>query len=444
MRARTARQRVTAGIASSAAMLVSAGLLVAGTGQSLAAPLKQLAQPKDVVATATSTTSVSVSFTAVTGASSYTLFVYGATGQSATTIPNVSPFGVSIDGLSVCTEYRVAVQAISASSRILSSVQSGKMPVTTDCNAALVPAFGTPTSTADGFTVQITNFDAAFTWAGSVTAGEVTIGDTGLATVTGLTTDDEQTLTVTTTRAAHESGSASVSGARNSTPTRWIGSGDFTMEFWVKPTIDYASAGRQELLVLSSTSRDVRLDLWYQGGAWTVYADGAFTTGSVPSSVSMSPPAVGAWTHVALTRESGTLRLYVAGQQVATSSAGGDLSHLNKVLLGADPNSAGCQCNLATGLLSNVRIVDGTALYTAATITVPTTPVAAVAGTTFLLNDALGDPTVGSVVLDGSTRYEQAITTADGVTTISPLNAYVLASGAWSSSTVVTSTDAPS
>jgi titin len=39
---------------------------------------------------------------------------------------------------------------------------------------ALVPNFATPTGTADGFTVQVTNYDESFTWSVSSAAGSPT------------------------------------------------------------------------------------------------------------------------------------------------------------------------------------------------------------------------------------------------------------------------------
>lgn len=373
------------------------------------------------------------------------MFLYGATGKNAQPYVGAEPAGTSIGGLTTCTTYRVTVQAISSSSTVQSSVESGKIAVTTQCNAALVPAFGTPTPTADGYAVQITNYDAAFTWTAEVTAGTATIDNTGLATVTGLTTDASQTLTVTTTRATYSVGSATVSGARNSTPSQWIGSGDFTVELWVKPTSDWNNPGRQELFVLTPTLANARLDIWYQGGAWQIYAESWVTSGTAPA-VSMSPPSTTTWTHVALTRQSGIMRLYVAGTKVAESASAvaGDASVLNRLLLGADPNSFSCKCNLATALLSNVRVVDGTALYTGTTLTVPTAPLSQIAGTTFLLSQAVGAG--DSIVLDGATRYEQTITTTNGVPALSTFDTYLLVggqAGSWSTSTVVTSTDSP-
>jgi hypothetical protein len=76
--------------------------------------------------------------------------------------------------------------------------------------ASLTPTFGTYTATSGGFTVQVSNYDDAYSWGvtKSVTAGSVSISNTGLVTVTGLGFNVSSTLTVTTTRTAYISGSA--------------------------------------------------------------------------------------------------------------------------------------------------------------------------------------------------------------------------------------------
>ena len=77
--------------------------------------------------------------------------------------------------------------------------------------AVLTPRFGATTRTATGFTVQITNYNAAYTWAGTVTAlGTVVVSSTGLVTVTGLSNGTNSTATITTTKSNTVSGSASV------------------------------------------------------------------------------------------------------------------------------------------------------------------------------------------------------------------------------------------
>jgi len=77
-------------------------------------------------------------------------------------------------------------------------------------NPANTPTFGTPTSNANGFTVQISNYDFNFTYVGTATAGSVFISGTGLITVAGLSPNTSSTATITTTRTNYASGSAQV------------------------------------------------------------------------------------------------------------------------------------------------------------------------------------------------------------------------------------------
>ncbi len=75
-------------------------------------------------------------------------------------------------------------------------------------NGALTPEFGAPVRTADGFTVNVTNFDGEFTWVAN--AGGVL---DGVLTVTGVDPGVEVTVTVTTLRDGYADGSATVTGA---------------------------------------------------------------------------------------------------------------------------------------------------------------------------------------------------------------------------------------
>jgi hypothetical protein len=76
--------------------------------------------------------------------------------------------------------------------------------------AALTPTFGTPTATADGFTVQITNYDASYTWFGSASVGLATVSNTGLVTVTQVAAGTSTTATITTNRTNYPQGSATI------------------------------------------------------------------------------------------------------------------------------------------------------------------------------------------------------------------------------------------
>ncbi|MDZ7577798.1 MAG: fibronectin type III domain-containing protein [Candidatus Nanopelagicales bacterium] len=99
-------------------------------------------------------------------------------------------------------------------------------------DSVLTPTFNTPVSTADGFTVNVTNYDPAWTWpaptatAGSATAG-TPAGSTLPITVTGLSPGGSSTVTVTTTRPGYDEGTADVAGSASATavpgPARSVG-----------------------------------------------------------------------------------------------------------------------------------------------------------------------------------------------------------------------------
>lgn len=84
---------------------------------------------------------------------------------------------------------------------------------------SLIPTFGTPSATTDGFTAQVSNYDANYTWAANTTAGSASISGSGLVTVTGLTPGQSTTVTVQTARGSgYVPGSASVSGSSIAEP----------------------------------------------------------------------------------------------------------------------------------------------------------------------------------------------------------------------------------
>ena len=82
--------------------------------------------------------------------------------------------------------------------------------------AALTPTFSIPVRTVTGFTVNVTNYSAAYTFTPSVSAGSVTAGtvsgSTLPLTVTGLTAGQSVVVTVSTTRTNYATGSSTVTG----------------------------------------------------------------------------------------------------------------------------------------------------------------------------------------------------------------------------------------
>ena len=78
--------------------------------------------------------------------------------------------------------------------------------------AGLTPTLDTAVRTADGYTVNVTNYDPSYTWTPTVSAGSVTAGTAsgGILplTVTGLGAAGSATLTVTTSRTSYTDGTA--------------------------------------------------------------------------------------------------------------------------------------------------------------------------------------------------------------------------------------------
>ena len=119
-----------------------------------------------------------------------------------------------------CSGAKVVAAAISGEGGPLSGtpagapgeISPGAAPAPAPLNAARTPAFATPTPTATGFTVQISNYDALWTWGASATSsGSAAVSNTGLVTVTGVAPSTSSRVTVTTTRTGYVDGSASTS-----------------------------------------------------------------------------------------------------------------------------------------------------------------------------------------------------------------------------------------
>ena len=113
---------------------------------------------------------------------------------------------ITVTGLAASTSTTVFVEA-----QKTGYVTGSANTTSSSLAAALTPAFGSTTATSDGFTVQISNYDAAYTWAGTATSsGSVAINGSGLVTITGVAAGTSSTATITSTRTGYASGSATV------------------------------------------------------------------------------------------------------------------------------------------------------------------------------------------------------------------------------------------
>lgn len=162
------------------------------------------------------------------------------------------------------------------------------------------------------------------------------------------------------------------SGNYVSTGRTYSFTGDFTIEAWV---YFIGSSWTNYAGIVSHASGTGVLAPIYVLNTGALEAGNWGIAGYVTSSGTLT---LNAWNHVALVRSGSTVRFFINGNRDSnTGSAAGTLT-TGTLSLGVT--------SVATwnGYISNVRILNGTALYTDATYTVPTAPLTAIANTHLL------------------------------------------------------------
>jgi len=173
-----------------------------------------------------------------------------------------------------------------------------------------------------------------------------------------------------------------------------FGTGDFTIECWVKPSTQSNPDGIYQLTsTTGGLSTTYSLTMAHEGSAgqnkWVM---GVGTASEVRSAV--MPIAAGAWYHVAHVRSSGVSKLYVDGIEVLSASDTNNYSFSNLVIGGYYSTSY-----LWKGNISNFRIVKGTAVYTSP-FKPPTEPLTSITNTKLLCCN--NSSTTGSTVTPGT------------------------------------------
>jgi hypothetical protein len=139
----------------------------------------------------------------------------------------------------------------------------------------------------------------------------------------------------------------------NATP---IGSGDFTVEFWVYP-LQRTNNSFPGLFDCRSSGSDTNgFGLYFEGGG-----SGALILriGGSNNTISSSLVPIGSWTHVAVSRQSGTLKLYINGTSVVSVSNTTDYSRTVHYL------GATFDAYTANVYMNDFRVTKGVARYTA-------------------------------------------------------------------------------
>jgi len=134
-----------------------------------------------------------------------------------------------------------------------------------------------------------------------------------------------------------------------------MGTGDYTIECWFKK--DSMSTGTGLWTMHNYTSGQ---EVFVQtDGKIGIYSAGSYIIQSGLKAIH-----AGQWYHVAVARQSGTVRLFVDGTLIGSASQTGAMPTTNgPFYIGVENSGSNIHQNL-NGLISNVRVVKGTAVYT--------------------------------------------------------------------------------
>ena len=185
---------------------------------------------------------------------------YKSGGGSWITFPaeTITALSATIGNLTNGTTYtfRVAANNIAGISSYSNEVQ------VTPLGLALVPSFDTSTATADGFTFNVTNYNANYSWSGQITAGSgtVTIGTpNGLIlpiTVSGMGSGATSSIRISTTRSTYDTGTATTAGtALNAALTPTFGTASLTTNGYTVSITNYDSNYTWSVQVSSGTAQ---------------------------------------------------------------------------------------------------------------------------------------------------------------------------------------------
>ena len=188
------------------------------------------------------------------------------------------------------------------------------------------------------------------------------------------------------------------------------GTNNFTIEYWINPTSHPTNA----YMIGQSETNDVCNVLSYTTSGFPkfgVSVNGSSWTFIITSSVAL---VLGAWSHVACVRNGTRWSIYLNGVETAfTTQSITPFNMTQPLKIGAAGGSSTYAYSI-DGYLSNVRIVNGTAVYTSA-FTPSTSPLTAITNTVLLTCQS---PTFVDNSVNGFT------VTSIGVPTVQPISPF--------------------
>lgn len=187
------------------------------------------------------------------------------------------------------------------------------------------------------------------------------------------------------------------------------GTGDFCVEMWIYPQAQ--TSGR---IIYSQSVSGTNYFMIYQYPSTNIIEFySTLSGGGTPISTS-SPIPINTWNHLAVTRESGTVRIFINGILLASGTNTTNLTNTTYVpTIGAYTHDT---TNSLNGYIQDFRIYKGVAKYTQNFIPASTDPDIlpdTSSGVAYSSNVALVPSTDGAVAFDGSGDYLSLASSAD-------------------------------
>lgn len=193
-----------------------------------------------------------------------------------------------------------------------------------------------------------------------------------------------------------------------------FGTGDFTVECWFN-----TSATTNQALVGTSVfnSSGWTVELSYSGAGYVSFVPAPYQNRIETSSAVFK---FNVWNHIAVTRNSGTITIWLNGSSVKTATYTSSISNSANLNIGQFGEGWDARYYF-TGHISNVRVVNGTAIYTSA-FTPSTSLLTAVTNTQLITCQYSGS--VRNVGFIDSSAYQHPITKYGNITqgTFSPFS----------------------
>jgi len=154
-----------------------------------------------------------------------------------------------------------------------------------------------------------------------------------------------------------------------------MGTGNFTLEFWVFST-DASIDSQYRRFVVTGTNSTSAIQVGHIGSTSGIVA---YTADDAALTITGTTNVLNTWAHIAVVRQSGTVKLYVNGVSEGTPITDSNSKTTSNFNIGRYPALSG----YLKGNISNIRLVKGTAVYTS-NFTPSTTPLTAISGTSLL------------------------------------------------------------